>query len=115
MTAWQDQLNGDSLHWLLESDIPGVRYLVLRHLLDRPSDDPELCAARTAAYTNGPIATILAQMDQAATGPNLDRATVWSLLLLAQLGASADQNERIMRDCTYLLDGCVTLRLPGKS
>jgi hypothetical protein len=32
----QSQLNGDTLTWLLESDIPGVRYLALRDLLDIP-------------------------------------------------------------------------------
>lgn len=37
--AWQDQLNGDSLAWLLEPDSPGARYLALRDLLDRPPDD----------------------------------------------------------------------------
>ena len=38
--AWQDQLRGDSLAWLLAPDDPGVRYLALRDLLDRPADDP---------------------------------------------------------------------------
>jgi len=31
--SWQDQLNGDSLSWLLEPDSPGVRYLALRDLV----------------------------------------------------------------------------------
>ncbi len=59
MMTWRDQLNGDSLHWLLESNTAGVRYLVLR-------------------------------------------------CLLAQLGASIDQDERIGRDCAYLLDQPLT-------
>ncbi len=32
--TWQNQLKGDSLSWLLESDSPGVRYLALRDLVD---------------------------------------------------------------------------------
>jgi len=32
--SWQNQLKGDSLSWLLESDSPDVRYLALRDLVD---------------------------------------------------------------------------------
>jgi hypothetical protein len=113
--AWLDQLNGDSLSWLLESDTLGVRYLALRDLLDRPSDDPELRAARTAAHTQGPIAAILAEMDDAGywpkPGPGYNpkyRSTVWSIITLAQLGASAVQDERVARACAYLLDHALT-------
>ena len=60
--TWQDQLKGDSLTWLLEPDNPGVRYLALRDLLDRPEDDAELRAAQQAAHTQGPIADVLAAM-----------------------------------------------------
>ena len=31
--SWQDQLNGDSLSWLLEPDSPGVCYLALQDLV----------------------------------------------------------------------------------
>ncbi len=109
--TWQDQLKGDSLNWLLKSDTPGVRYLALRHVLDRPSDDPELCAARTVAYTQGPIGTILAQMNEAGywakPGPGYQptyRSSDWAIILLAQLGASVEQDERVARACAYLLD-----------
>ena len=44
-------LQADSLAWLLETDSPGVRYLALRDLLDRPHDDTELQEARKAAHT----------------------------------------------------------------
>ena len=33
----QNQLNGDSLAWLLEEESPGVRYLAMRDLLDYPA------------------------------------------------------------------------------
>jgi hypothetical protein len=113
--SWQDQLNGDSLAWLLEPDEPGVRHLALRDLLDRPPDDPELLTAQAAAHVEGPIPAILAEMDDAGywvkPGPGYNpkyRATVWSIIMLAQLGASAAQDERIARACAYLLDHALT-------
>lgn len=113
--AWQDQLNGDSLTWLLERDSPGVRYLTLRDLVDVPKDDPELASARKAAHKNGPIATILNKMDKAgywvASGPGYNpkyRSTVWALIMLAQLGASIKEDKRVESACTYLLDHALT-------
>ena len=91
---WQNQLNGNSIDWLLEADDPGVRYLALRDLLDRPADDAEMIAARQAAHTSGPIATVLDKMEPegywAKPGPGYTtkyRSTAWALILLAQLGA----------------------------
>ena len=109
--VWQDQLRGDSLNWLLEPDEPGVRYLALRDLLDRPADDAELLAAQQAAHVQGLIATILDAMAPEGhwvePGPGYNpkyRSTVWSISLLAQLGASAALDERIDRACAYVLD-----------
>lgn len=63
--SWQDQLKGDSLSWLLETKTPEVCYLALRDLLDSPQTNVELRHAREAAHKKGPIATILAEMDNA--------------------------------------------------
>jgi len=113
--SWQNQLKDDPLSWLLEPDSPGVRYLVLRDLLDCSQDNPELCAARKAAHTEGPIATILAEMDKAGywieAGPGYNpkyRSTVWSVIMLAQLGASVVEDDRIAQSCAYLLDHALT-------
>ncbi len=109
--SWQDQLNGDSLAWLLEPDSPGVRYLALRDVVDRPDDDAKLRAARKAAHQQGPIAAVLAEMDEAGywvePGPGYNpkyRSTVWSIVMLAQLGASIEEDRRIAQACAYLLD-----------
>ncbi len=114
--SWQDQLSSDALHWLLEADMPGVRYLTLRDLLDYSPDDQELRAALWAAHTEGPIATILAQMNETGywvePGPGYlpkYRSTVWSIIMLAQLGASAAVDERITRACAYVLDHGLTV------
>ncbi|NPV56121.1 MAG: nitrogen fixation protein NifH [Anaerolineae bacterium] len=99
-----------SLTWLLEPEPPGVRYLVLRDLLERPADDPELLEARRDAYERGPIAEILANMqtqgywERPGNGYNPKyRSAVWSLILLAQLGASIDMDERIAAAIDYHL------------
>jgi hypothetical protein len=112
---WQDQLKGDSLSWLLETETPEVRYLALRDLLDCAATDPELHAACNAAHKEGPIATILAEMDKAGywvePGPGYNpkyRSTVWSVILLAQLGASVKEDKRIAQACAYLLDHALT-------
>jgi hypothetical protein len=113
--TWQDQLKSNSLHWLLAPDDPDVRYLALRDLLDRPADDPELVAARREGHDRGPIATILDAMAPEGhwvePGPGYNpkyRSTVWSITLLAQLGARIEQDERIGRACAYLLDHALT-------
>ena len=42
--SWQDQLKGDSLSWLLETESPEVRYLALRDLLERGAGEGALSA-----------------------------------------------------------------------
>ena len=111
--SWQDQLKGDSLSWLLETETPEVRYLALRDLLERPKTDSELRAACKAAHKKGPIATILAEMDKTGywvePGPGYNpkyRSTVWSVILLAQLGASVEEDKRIAQACDLSFGSC---------
>lgn len=113
--SWQNDLKDDPLPWLLEASAPGVRYLTMKNILHLAEDDPELAAARQAAYTAGPIAAVLAGMDPAGywvePGPGYNpkyRSTVWAMILLAQLNASVADDERIARACTYLLDHALT-------
>lgn len=107
--SWQTQLSGDPLPWLLDAASP-ARYLALRDLLDLP-DGPPLAAARRAAHQSGPIAAILDQMDAEGfwvePGPGYApkyRGSVWSVITLAQLGASIHEDGRVGRACAYLLD-----------
>lgn len=113
--TWQDQLNGDSVAWLLEEEEPGVRYLALRDLLDLPADDPELRAAQELAHRQGPIAMILDAMEAEGywvkAGPGYVpkyRSSVWSLMLLAQLGATVALDARIELACRYLCAHALT-------
>jgi hypothetical protein len=111
----KNELKRDPLIWLLAPDNPGVRYLALRDLCGSAEDDPELLAARKIAHDEGPIATILAEMNPEGywdtPGPGYRpkyRSTVWSVIMLAQLGASIEGDERVAKGCTYVLDHALT-------
>ena len=113
--SWQEQLNRNTLSWLLEEKDPGVRYLALRDLFDLSPTDPELLDAQAEAHQKGPIAEILNAMDEAGywvePGPGYNpkyRSTVWAIIMLGQLGASVDQDKRIEQACRYLLDHALT-------
>ncbi len=101
------------LHWLLEPDDCGVRYLALRDLAGATETD--LAPARENAHREGPIAAILEEMKpegywEKPGGSYLPKytASVWSLILLGQLGASADSDPRIKKACTRYLDNAMT-------
>ena len=109
--TWQDGLNADSPGWLAEHEEPAVRHLALRDLLDYPADDPRLLAARAAAHRAGAISLVLENMQPegfwAKPGPGYGpkyHSTVWALILLAQMGASVQQDTRVRQACGYYLD-----------
>jgi hypothetical protein len=113
--SWQSQLRGDSVSWLLEPDTLGVRYLALRDLTGFSAEDAKLKSARKLAHKEGPIAEVLSHMDdagywvKAGSGYNPKYlSTVWSIILLAQLGASVYEDRRIERACKYLVDHALT-------
>ena len=113
--SWIEILTADPLPWLLDPSDPDVRYLALRDLLDRPADDPELLAARELAHQQGAIPSVLNEMDPAGywvkAGPGYGpkyHSSVWSLILLGQLGASSDCDQRVEHACQYLCDHALT-------
>ncbi|MCC6801601.1 MAG: nitrogen fixation protein NifH [Anaerolineae bacterium] len=113
--SWRNPRDDQALNWLLETGDPGVRYLALRDLADCSDDDSDLLNALDAAHHAGAIPAILANMSEAGywaePGPGYDpkyRSTVWSIILLAQLGASAAHDARIAKACSYLLDHALT-------
>ena len=113
--SWQNQLKGDSVSWLLESDTPGVRYLALRDLVKLSANDRLLKTIRRNAHKEGPIAKILSKMEEegywvragSGYGPKY-RSTVWAIIMLAQLGASIHEDKRIERACKHLIDHALT-------
>ena len=101
--------------WLLDPADPGASYLAMATLANLKHDDPELVKARENAHNHGPIQIILDAMhpdgywekEGAGYLPKY-RSTVWSLILLAQLGAKANQDIRIKQACDYYLDHAIT-------
>lgn len=107
----KQHIQESTINWLLEKENPGVRYLTMRDLLKLPGDDPELIKAQEIAHREGPIATILDAMHPEGyweePGPGYlpkYRSTVWSIILLGQLGASIDMEERIRIACQYVME-----------
>ncbi len=107
--GWKKVLKADPTDWLLEESDPGVRYLALRDIVE--ADEKEIKAARRKAHYEGPIARILAEMDPEGYWITPDnvyahkcRGTVWSIISLAELGASPEEDKRVSNACSYLLD-----------
>jgi hypothetical protein len=111
--AKEEKATNSVLDWLLEPDDPGIRYLAMRDLVK--ADTAELITAKERAHTHGPIAEVLSNMNKegfwvkpgAGYSP-MYTGTVWAVILLAQLGATIDMDERIATACAYLLDHSLT-------
>ncbi|OGO39944.1 MAG: hypothetical protein A2147_08595 [Chloroflexi bacterium RBG_16_57_8] len=102
-----------TLAWLLEPLDIGVRYLALRDLAG--VSGKELDAAKIRAHAEGPIAQVSSRMEKEGfwvqPGPGYYpkyTGTVWSLILLSQLGAHIEMDKRIAAGCSYLLDHSLT-------
>jgi hypothetical protein len=106
---WHKHPKGDPVPWLLEEDNPPVRYFTLQDLLHRGGDDPEVADARSGIMASRPVREILeAQYPQGywvkpgrGYSPKY-RATVWQVMFLADLGATA--TEAVHRACQYVLE-----------
>lgn len=103
------------MDWLLDPQDPGARYLAMRDLTDTPPDSPEFIEASCLAHSSGQIAQVLSYMEEpgywSEPGPGYMPkyfSAVWSLILLAQLGASVAEDERIGRACANYLDHAIT-------
>ena len=103
----------NQLQWLLEPGDISVRYLALRDLVQ--ADANELAAARKMAHTEGPIAQVLANMEKegywikpgAGYNPKYT-GTVWSIILLSQLGASIKMDGRLVTAGSNVLEHTLT-------
>ncbi len=101
----QDQ----ALTWLLGSETPSIRYLTLRDLLGRPENDPDVVAARKRIPSWAPIEGLLAEQHAGGYwGEPEDvywpkwRATVWPLILLAEMGVPGEL-PAVKQSCEYFL------------
>jgi hypothetical protein len=98
-----------TLDWLLEVENLGVQYLARRDLI--PAGASEMAALQRKAHSEGPIAAVLAAMKpegywvQPGSGYNPKyTSTVWSIILLSQLGASVETDSRVAAACSYTIE-----------
>ena len=110
--SWTEQLNAYPIDWLLEEENPAVRYMAQRDLIGAP--ESELIPLRKKALEADPIRLILSKMSPegywekpgAGYGPKY-KSAVWSLLSLAQCGASVE-DEQVRKACDYIMDHSLT-------
>ncbi len=98
----------DPIPWLLEGGA-AERHAALTRLLGAAHDAPEVQEARRAIMTKGPVPAILAAQlpDGHWEGPDRFytakyRGTVWSLLILAEIGADGAE-ARVQAACEAIL------------
>jgi hypothetical protein len=97
------------LEWLLEVENPSVRYFTLTGLLEKRQDDAEVRKAAKAIMETGAVPQLLALqnddgswLEPSAFYDDKYHGTVWTLLLLAELGA--DPEDRFVRKaCEFIL------------
>lgn len=105
-------MENNQLEWLLEEDHenPGPRLFALKELSNQPPGGRILAAAQQAVMLHGPVPSILECMHKEGywvkPGPGYNpkyQSTVWSFILLAQLGADPD-DARVRKAGNYILD-----------
>lgn len=109
MSDWKMKLKADPTDWLLEKENPSVRYFTLKHLLDKSENDPETQQAKRGIMQSGIVPEILQKQQEPAYLQSYPKfytykykGLVWSLIILAELGASA--TPQIKEQCEYVLN-----------
>lgn len=111
MNNRQSWLKGDPIPWLLEDDNPSVRYFTLTDLLGKKKDIPEVIQAKGDILRKGLVPDILSRQREGGYWEGQDqfytnkyKGTVWQLIILAETGATRDDDIRIQRACEFILD-----------
>jgi len=108
MSAWMKLLRADPTAWLLEDRTPSVRYLTLRHLLDKGEADPAVKRAKADIMRTGIVPRIVSRQEQGSwNGPgrfyrDKYKGTVWQLVILAEHEADG-RHEQVREACEYIL------------
>jgi hypothetical protein len=113
MFRGESGISPNALEWLLEPQDPAVNYLARRDLTSCTLD--ELIALQEKAHAVGPIPAVVEKMNPAGywVQPGAGyypkyTGSVWSLILLSQLGASLEIDQRISVACRYLISQSLT-------
>ena len=112
MNTWKTKVNEDVVDWLLEDDEqnPSIRYFTLINLLGEDPDSTKVRKAQRKIMASGPMVDILRKQSEegfwvepgSGYRPKYT-STVWSLIMLAQLGAD-HRDEKVHKACNYVLD-----------
>jgi len=110
MNGWKSTLRADPIGWLLEKDNPSVRYFTLTDILEKPGSAPEVREAKAQIMGSGIVPKILTkQTEEGYWGVREDfyvkakyRGTVWQIIILAELGASGE-DEHIQKAAEFIL------------
>jgi len=105
------QIPDETLAWLLEEDNPSVRYYTLADLLDKPATEADVITAKNAIITRGLVPEILAKHNEGGYwGRPQDfytrskyRGTVWTIIILAELGADVSDG-RVREAAEFILN-----------
>ena len=107
MDDWKAILKADPTDQLLEDENPSVRYFTLKHIVDKPEDDPEVQQAKKRIMQSGIVPDILRKQLEPVYLQAFPRfytykykGLVWSLITLAELGA--DASPQIKEQCEYI-------------
>ena len=111
LSDWKSSLRADPLPWLLEEENPSVRYFSLVDLLGTPPRDERVAAAKKAIMGRGIVPKILSRRREGGYWEKREdfyirtkyKGTVWSLIILAELGADG-RDPRIRKACDFVLE-----------
>lgn len=113
--GWVQMLGADPRPWLLAADEASARWIALTALLDRPDEDPDARAARSAALSGPMVGHLIARLprwgEAGAVSGHHSPAYMPNLLhLLADLGVKGGDDDRI--EPTGVIGGVASLLPP---
>ncbi len=107
--AWRESFTEDPRTWILQAGEPGAQWLLLRHVMDRGPDDPDVIRAHAEVLADPGVRALIDRLpdweagakfgghDSPAFAPNL-------LTLLADSGVQAGDDPRIEATLDRMLD-----------
>jgi len=99
----------ETIHWLLQSQTPSIRYLTMTRVLGMAEDDAEVSSTRQSIPISPPVEGILAaqhpegywERAKSIYSPKY-RSSHWSMLLLVELGLEV-RNPQLQRGAEFIL------------
>lgn len=109
MNSWKAVIKADPTDWLLEEENPSVRYFTLKDVFDMPENDQSVQTAKREIMLSNVVKEVLLKQQEPLYiqayprfYTNKYKGLVWSLILLAELGAEA--NLQIKEQCEFILN-----------